>query len=78
MTPKERAKEIVRKFTTFHPVGYSEEMTPDIYTAKQHAIIAVDYMILAQRACYIKMANYYEQSDQYNHLVKVKKEIELL
>ena len=34
MTPKEKAEELVGKFTTFHPVGYDEEMTPDTYTAK--------------------------------------------
>ena len=35
MTPKEKAEELVGKFTTFHPVGYDEEMTPDTYTAKK-------------------------------------------
>ena len=78
MTPKERAKELVNKFTTFHTVGYAEEMMPDIYQAKKHALIAVDYMILAQRACYTRLENYYEHSDQYNQLNKIKKEIELL
>lgn len=78
MTPKERAKELVNKFTIFHAVGYAEEMMPDKQTAKEHAIIAVDCMIEAQRACYTKLSGFYEQSDQYNHLIKVKKEIELL
>ena len=78
MKPSERAKELVDKFTTFHAVGYAEEMMPDIYQAKKHALVAVDYMIIAQRACYTKLIGFYEQSDQYNHLIKVKKEIELL
>lgn len=41
MTPDEKAKELVKKFTEFHPVGYAEEMTPDI-TAKKHAEICID------------------------------------
>lgn len=66
MTTKERAKKIVREFTTFHPVGYSEEMTPDIYTAKKHANIAVD---LALSIC---------TGIQFQYWCEVKKEIELL
>lgn len=74
MTPKEKAKELVKKFTTFHSVGYSEEMTPDIYTAKKHAIIAVDECLNALRmiddSCF--------EAQAYNFYKNVKKEIEQL
>ena len=74
MTPKEKAKELVRKFTTFHPVGYDEEMTPDTYTAKKHATIAIDECITALRmiddSCF--------EAQAYIFYEKVKKEIELL
>jgi hypothetical protein len=73
MSPKERAKERATEI-----VAAMFECADTYGEAKMCAIVAVDYMILAQRACYTKMANYYEQSDQYNHLIKVKKEIELL
>lgn len=69
MTPEERAKEIVADMF---------ECADTYGEAKLCAIVAVNYMIVAQRACYTKMGNYYEQSDQYKHLEKVKKEIELL
>ena len=84
MTPKERATEIMRKNLSiitgineslifyFHKDDYKVEM------ARQFSLIQVGYMILAQKACFPKMANLYEQSDQYKYLVKIKKEIDLL
>ena len=74
MTPKEKAEELVRKFTTFHPVGYDEEMTPDTYTAKKHATIAIDECINALKT--IDDSCFEVQS--YSFYENVKKEIELL
>ena len=74
MTPKEKAKELVKKFTEFHYVGYSDEITPDIYTAKKHAIAAIDECLNALRmiddSCFEVQA--------YNFYENVKKEIEQL
>ena len=81
MSPKERAKLLVDSFIELnheHAVSSSEQYGMSYEYHKKCAIKVVDNMILAQRACYTRIANYYEQSDQYNHLVKVKKEIELL
>ena len=38
-SPKEKAKELVKKFTEFHYVGYSDEITPDIDTAKNTQLL---------------------------------------
>ena len=74
MTPKKKAKELVKKFTTFHPVGYADEITPDTYTAKKHATIAIDECITALRmiddSCF--------EVQSYSFYENVKKEIELL
>ena len=71
-SPKEKAKELVKKFTEFHYVGYSDEITPDIDTAKKHAIIAIDECLNALRmiddSCFEVQA--------YNFYENVKKEIE--
>ena len=74
MEAKEKAKELVKKFTEFHYVGYSDEITPDIDTAKKHAITTIDECLNALRmiddSCF--------EFQAYNFYENVKKEIEQL
>ena len=44
---KEKAKELVEKFTTFHFGGSGKGLHPDIYTAKKHASICVEEILKA-------------------------------
>ena len=70
MTPKEKAKDLVDKF--------SNEMLIDNYEAKRCALIAVDEMILVLSFTETNISlNYYAIFLQ-KYLEQVKEEIELL
>ena len=84
MTPDQKAKSIVSKFTEFHPVGYTEEMTPDIYTAKKHAVIAVD-LVLEELESYSDLESVIVTEGHYCSVIEVmaywkqvKQEVETL
>ena len=74
MTPREKAKDLVDKFSkhadTYHNVNHEN--------SKNCALIAVEEMINAQKACYVKLEPYYIISDQYLYLLHIKQEIEKL
>lgn len=73
---KEKAIEIFNKFYIICQ-EYTEEIQCSLQ-AKQCALITVDEMINAQRACYTKLEPYYIISNEYKYLMDVKQEIEKL
>lgn len=69
MTPKEKAKELINKFTRFHTNGVYSVVHKDV--AKQFALIAVDELI--EEAYFTD--GYYDRQEYWE---KVKQEIEKL
>jgi hypothetical protein len=79
MTPKEKAKELVDKYSIKVEVFFTEDSIPRIVnaqlrlqSAKQCALIAVDEIMLNEKI------NHSSLDKTYEYLEEVKKEIELL
>jgi hypothetical protein len=74
MTPKQKAKQLVKKFTSATMTLVADyEWVDDIQSAKQCALIAVDEIIEA-----IEWHEYETPNKEIRFWVEVKKEIELL
>lgn len=78
MTPEEKAKELVKKFTTFHAVGYAEEITPDTYTAKKHAEVCVEEIENSLIECGELSDQLQNMDRELNYWQNVRKAIETL
>lgn len=78
MIPEEKAKELVKKFTTFHTVGYAEEITPDTYTAKKHAEACVEEIENALIECGDFSYQLQNMDRELNYWQNVRKAIETL
>ena len=78
MTPEEKAKELVKKFTTFHAVGYAEEITPDTYTAKKHAEVCVEEIEISLIECGELSDQLQNMDRELNYWQNVRKAIETL
>ena len=74
MTPKEKAKELVKKYLTYFPEFYHDEMSYDYNEdkAKECALIAVEF------AREFITGDLSEQFDKILYLIDIKEEIENL